>query len=78
MILKSQGKDTDEEKTTDDDDNTNQANIVNSMEVKKKTNRKKGPSTLQVVFCFCCRGGNGNAADAKKIAAINRQAEDDF
>ena len=41
------------------------------------TKRKTGPSTCQVVFCFCFRG-SANQQDAKKNAALNRQAEDDF
>jgi acyl-CoA synthetase (AMP-forming)/AMP-acid ligase II/acyl carrier protein len=42
----------------------------------RQMTRKKGPSTFQVVFCFCCRGNQQQ--DQRKQAAINRQAEDDF
>jgi acyl carrier protein len=49
----------------------------NKKKGKGGTKRKTGPSTCQVVFCFCFRG-SANQQDAKKNAALNRQAEDDF
>ena len=87
IILKSQGKEIEIVETennvtttTGETKNGETGAKVAPMEItKKKTARKKGPSTFQVVFCFCCRGGNGTSPeDQKKAALQQRVAEDDF